>query len=269
MNLEIKEFAASFNGRRVAYVPELTLSSNEIVGIVGESGSGKSMTAMALLGLAGRLGAHVTGSIRLDGVELVGADDPVLREIRGCRIAPILQTPSTAFNPVLRVGKLFTRTLALHGVKSRSLQQERTEAALASVLLPSTVLRRYPHQMSGGQLQRVSIALALALQAELLLADEPTSALDVTIQAEILDLIAKLREEQGLAVLMISHDIGALARIADRLVVMKAGRVVETGPTSAVITSPTHAYTRELIDAIPGLVDLDNDTSEDADAAHT
>jgi peptide/nickel transport system ATP-binding protein len=269
MRLEIEDLTVAFGRRRVAHVPELVVSSGDIVGVVGESGSGKSMTATAILGLAGRMGAQVTGSIRLDGVELVGATESVLRSIRGRRIAVILQTPSTAFNPVLRVGVTFHHALALHGEKSKAARRERAEAALASVLLPASVLERYPHQMSGGQLQRVSIALALALRAEMLLADEPTSALDVTIQAEILDLVVRLREEQGLAVLMISHDIGALAQIADRLLVMCAGEVIESGPSARVVNAPEQDYTRELISAVPVLVELDDSAAGGSDAART
>jgi ABC-type glutathione transport system ATPase component len=269
VKLEITELAVSFGDRLVAHVPELTIESGDIVGVVGESGSGKSMTATAILGLAGRMGARVSGSVRLDGAELLGAPESALREVRGRRIATILQTPSTAFNPVLRVGVTFHRTLALHGDRVKQTRRERIAAALRSVLLPEAVLDRYPHQMSGGQLQRVAIALALALRAEMLLADEPTSALDVTIQAEILDLISRLRADEGLAVLMISHDIGALAGLADRLVVMRAGEVVETGTCAEVVHSPREQYTRELIGAVPTLVELDQDGTGANDAART
>ena len=253
MKLEIADLRVSFDGRVVAHVPELAIASGESVGVAGESGSGKSMTAMAILGLAQRLGAGVEGSIKLDGNELVGASERDLRAIRGRRIGMIFQSPTSAFNPVLRTGYTFARVLALHGIESRRARRAAAEAALAEVRLRPRVLDRYPHQLSGGELQRVAIAMALALHAELLLADEPTSALDVTVQAEIFEIISRIRATENMALLFISHDLAAVAEITERVVVMRAGEVVEAGATRTVVDAPTHPYTRALFDAVPVL----------------
>jgi len=254
VKLQINELEVSFGSRRVAHVPQLTIETGQIIGIVGESGSGKSMTAASILGFADKLGARVRGSVRLDDLELVGATSQVLRTVCGSRMAMIFQSPATAFNPVLRVGETFFRAMSLHGEKSRSARADRARAAMAQVMLPDSALRRYPHQLSGGQLQRMAIALALALRVELLVADEPTSALDVTVQAELLDLIKALRDREGLAVLLISHDMGVIAETCDTVVVMQAGEVVETGPANQVIGAPDAPYTRELIASVPELI---------------
>jgi ABC-type glutathione transport system ATPase component len=253
VRLEVTDLAVSFGEREVARVPHLALESGESVGIAGESGSGKSMTAFAILGLAGRLGATVTGSVTLDGVELVGAPERQLREVRGRRISMIFQSPSTAFNPVLRIESTFFRILALHGIRGRAEQRRQAESARAPVRLGPHVLRRYPHELSGGELQRVAIAIALALRSELLLADEPTSALDVTVQAEVLEIVREIRRSEGMGLLLISHDLAVVAENTDRLLVMQAGHVVEAGPTAAVVDAPAEAYTRALFDAVPTL----------------
>jgi peptide/nickel transport system ATP-binding protein len=253
MKLEIADLTVAFDGRVVAHVPELVIVSGESVGVAGESGSGKSMTAMAILGLARRLGADVEGSIKLDGQELVGASERELRAMRGRRIGMIFQSPTSAFNPVLRTGYTFGRVLAVHGIESRRARRAAAETALEEVRLRPRVLDRYPHQLSGGELQRVAIAMALALHAELLLADEPTSALDVTVQAEIFEIISRIRTTENMALLFISHDLAAVAEITERVVVMRAGEVVETGATRAVVDAPSHPYTRALFDAVPVL----------------
>ena len=252
MKLEIRDLEVSFAGRPVASVAELAVDAGEIVGLAGESGSGKSMTILAVLGLAGTAGATVTGSVRLDGQELIGMPEAGLRAIRGRRIAAIFQSPSLAFNPVYRVGQIVTRTLRLHGLSAAE-AATRADAAMRSVLLAPDLLRRYPSQLSGGQLQRVAIALALALRAEVLLADEPTSALDVTVQAEVLELLRELRDERGMAILFVSHDLAVIAELCDRVAVMRAGQVVEIGPVAQVTAAPRHDYTRELLAAVPRL----------------
>jgi len=252
VKLEIRGLEVSFSGHAVATVGELDVDAGEIVGLAGESGSGKSMTILAVLGLAGTAGATVTGSVRLDGQELIGMSGARLRAVRGRRVAAIFQSPSLAFNPVYRVGRIVHRTLRLHGLSAAEAGQ-RADAALRSVLLAPDLLRRYPSQLSGGQLQRVAIALALALRAEVLLADEPTSALDVTVQAEVLELLRELRDERGMAILFVSHDLAVIAELCDRVAIMRAGQVVETGPVAQVTTAPRHDYTRELLAAVPRL----------------
>jgi ABC-type glutathione transport system ATPase component len=250
VKLALRDLEVRFGERRVVAIDELDLAGEEILGLVGESGSGKSMTALAVLGLAETTGASVRGSIRLDGLELAGLSGRALRRVRGERVAMIFQNPVSAFNPVFRVGEIFLRTLRLHGL-GRADARERAQAGLREVLLSPDLLKRYPHQLSGGQAQRVAIALAVALRSEVLLADEPTSALDVTVQAEILELLRGLRDRDGMAILMISHDLAVIGQLCDRIAVMRDGRIVESGATASVLRSPQHPYTRELVAAVP------------------
>jgi peptide/nickel transport system ATP-binding protein len=250
--LTIAGLDISFGSRRVVAIDELRVDRAEIVGLAGESGSGKSMTTLAILGLAHTVGATVTGSIKLDGQELTGREQAALREIRGSRIAAIFQSPQAAFSPVYRVGALMTKALRLHGADKPE-AAERAAEALRQVLLSPDMMRRYPSQLSGGQLQRVAIALALALRAEILLADEPTSALDVTVQAEVLDLLRDLRETSGMSILFISHDLAVVAELCDRVAVMRQGLIVEQGPASQVLSAPASPYTSELLDSVPKL----------------
>jgi ABC-type glutathione transport system ATPase component len=248
--IAIRELAVAFGPRVVAHVPELELGRGEIVGVAGESGSGKSMTALAILGLAHFAGAQVSGSIALDGRELVGLPERELRKVRGRRVAMIMQSPRASLNPTLRLGQLFERTLRLHGVP-RSDTRARTVEGFESVRLDPALLARYPHQISGGQAQRFAIALALALHADVLLADEPTSALDVTVQAEVIELLRKVREERGTAMLFISHDLAVIGELADRVIVMRRGEIVEAGGARDVLLAPQADYTRELVAAVP------------------
>jgi ABC-type glutathione transport system ATPase component len=250
VRLAIAGLGVRFGDRQVVDVDELSLGAAEIVGLAGESGSGKSMTTLAILGLAHTVGATVTGSITLDGTELTGLSQRELREVRGGRIAAIFQSPSMAFSPVFRVGSVVHGALRLHGM-SRSEAAEAADRAMRQVLLSPSLLDRYPSQLSGGQLQRVAIAIALALRAEVLLADEPTSALDVTVQAEVLELIRELREREGMSVLFISHDLAVVAELCDRVAVMRGGRIVEQGPAGTVLSAPQDPYTADLIASVP------------------
>jgi peptide/nickel transport system ATP-binding protein len=250
VRLAITGLDVRFGARQVVGVDELSLGEAEIVGLAGESGSGKSMTTLAVLGLAHTVGATVRGSIRLDGTELTGLPQRALRDLRGRRIAAIFQSPAAAFSPVFKVGNVVHRALRLHGMS----KDEATEAAgraVRQVLLSPGMLDRYPSQLSGGQLQRVAIAIALALRAEVLLADEPTSALDVTVQAEVLELLRELRDREGMSVLFISHDLAVVAELCDRVAIMREGRIVEQGPAARVLSAPADPYTADLLAAVP------------------
>ena len=248
----MSDLQVRFGARPVVDIAEFGLGQAEIVGLAGESGSGKSMTTLAILGLAHTVGATVSGSIRLDGAELTGLSQRQLLDVRGRRIAAIFQSPALAFSPVFKVGSVVLRALRLHGM-SRADAADAAARAMRQVLLAPDLLDRYPAQLSGGQLQRVAIALALALRAEVLLADEPTSALDVTVQAEVLDLLRGLREREGMSVLLISHDLAVVAELCDRVAIMQGGRIVEQGPVGQVLSEPRHEYTAELLAAVPRL----------------
>jgi peptide/nickel transport system ATP-binding protein len=248
--LAVADLRIRFGERHVVNLERLDLAAGEILGIAGESGSGKSITALAMLGLAGTLGATVEGSIRLGGEELVGVPEERLRQIRGSRIAAIFQSPVSSLDPLMRVGELFERALRLHGA-TRDEARGRAAESLREVLLSPELLTRYPHELSGGQAQRVAIAMAFALRSEVLLADEPTSALDVTVQAEILEMLRRLRDERGTSVLFISHDLAVVSELCERLAVMREGSLVEEGPTTRVLGEPRDAYTRQLVAAVP------------------
>jgi len=232
------------------------LGARETLGIVGESGSGKSMTALAVLGLVpnppGRIAA---GSVRFDGVELVGAGRAALEAIRGDRIGMIFQEPMSALNPVFTVGEQVAETLRVHQDLSRRAARTRAVEMLDRVGIADAGRRagQYPHELSGGMRQRVMIAAALACRPRLLIADEPTTALDVTIQAQILALLKELQREFGMAVILITHDLGVVAQMVDRVLVMYAGRVVEEGEVERVFAAPSHPYTRLLLESIPSL----------------
>ncbi|WP_030482393.1 dipeptide ABC transporter ATP-binding protein [Nocardioides aequoreus] len=233
---------------------DVTVGRGEIVALVGESGSGKSMTARAVIGLLPR-GAVATGSIELEGREVLGASEEDLRRLRGAGVAMVFQEPQTAPNPVRTVGWQLREALRAHGAVSRAEARERAVALLRQVEIPDPETRvdHYPHQLSGGQKQRVVLALALANEPSLLLADEPTTALDVTVQAEILALLGRLRDETGAGVLLITHNMGVVARLAQRVVVLREGRVVEEAPVRRLFAEPEHPYTRQLLGAVPRL----------------
>ncbi|GGX59809.1 hypothetical protein GCM10010358_12890 [Streptomyces minutiscleroticus] len=234
----------------VVRIDELTLSRGEFLGLAGESGAGKTTAGLTVLGLTRHTGARVTGSIRLAGEELVPAPEKRLRRLRGSVMALVPQNPAAAFSPVLPVGATVLRALRLHGC-TRAEARRRAATGLERVGLPVGHLSRLPHQLSGGQLQRVAIALASALRTRLLVADEPTSALDVTVQAEICALLAELRDAHGTAVLFISHDLALLAGLCDRIAVMHQGRVREDRPAADLVAAPRADCTRRLLAAAP------------------
>jgi peptide/nickel transport system ATP-binding protein len=228
------------------------LAEREVLALVGESGCGKSVTAMALTRLLPR-SAVISGSVQLDDKSLLEQPESGLRDVRGRDIAYVFQEPMTSLNPVLTVGKQIGEVLRRHqrmrGADAARRCRELLE--LVGIPLPGRRLHEYPHQLSGGMRQRVMIAMAIACRPRLLIADEPTTALDVTVQAGILDVLRDLRAETGTAVLLITHDLGVVADLADRVVVMYAGRTIEEGRTDAIFDRPSHPYTRGLLDAVP------------------
>lgn len=231
-----------------------SLKRGETLGIVGESGCGKSMTASAVIGLLPLHTGYVAGGqILFEGEDLTQKNAREMRELRGSKISMIFQDPLSSLNPVYRIGTQMRETLRAHRKISAKEAREISAQMLRRVgmSLPETRLREYPHQLSGGQRQRVMIAMALMSNPSLLIADEPTSALDVTIQAQILDLIRKLRDETGTAVMLISHDMGVVAGNADSVMVMYAGKVAEYGAARDIFTNPLHPYTQKLLSSIP------------------
>ncbi len=231
-----------------------TLARNETLALVGESGCGKSITALSIMGLVPKpQGRLAGGRIRLNGTELVGLSEPELERLRGDRMAMIFQEPMTSLNPVMTIGGQVAEALRIHRGLSKAEAAAKALATLEEVKIPSARQRfhDYPHQFSGGMRQRVMIAMALACEPQLLLADEPTTALDVTIQAQVLGLLADLKARHGMAMLFITHNLGVVAQIADRVAVMYAGQIVEQAPVDAIYARPAHPYTRALFSAIP------------------
>jgi peptide/nickel transport system ATP-binding protein len=231
------------------------LARGETLAIVGESGCGKSVTALSLMRLVNHPGRVVGGSVKLDGVDLLGLDEAAMREIRGNHISMIFQEPMTSLNPVMTIGRQISEALILHQRMSQKAAAARAVEMLHLVNIPEARqrVREYPHQLSGGMRQRAMIAMALACNPKVLIADEPTSALDVTIQAQILELIAKLQRELGTAVILITHDLGVVAETAERVIVMYAGRKVEEAAVGELFARPLHPYTRGLMSSIPRL----------------
>lgn len=256
--LQIQDLNVAFSqdGRQVDAVRGVSfeVARGEVVALVGESGSGKSVTAMSSVALLGA-NAKVTGSIRYNGQQMVGATADLLQQVRGNEISFIFQEPMTSLNPLHTIEKQLRESIELHQDPRQSLTGAEIEARIIALLErvglpdPASRLGAYPHQLSGGQRQRVMIAMALANGPELLIADEPTTALDVTIQAQILDLLMLLKQQDGMGMLFITHDLGIVRQIADRVCVMQDGKIVETGPTKDIFNAPQHSYTQKLLNA--------------------
>jgi oligopeptide/dipeptide ABC transporter ATP-binding protein len=244
------------DGRQPAAVDDVSfeIAAGETLGLVGESGSGKSVTAMSIMRLVQRPGRIAAGRIILEGRDLLGLDDAAMRGIRGRRIGFVFQEPMVALNPVYTIGSQIAETLAVHGLARGAQGRARAIELLDAVRVPDPARRAgdYPHQLSGGLRQRAMIALAIAAEPSLLIADEPTTALDATVQAEILDLLREMRRTFNLSVLLITHDLGVIAEMADRVAVMYAGRLVEQAPVRQLFEAPAHPYTRGLLASIPG-----------------
>lgn len=255
--LSIKELQISFPSRKgpldAVRGVSLALEKGSTLALVGESGSGKSMTALAIMGLLPPPGAITGGQIVFDGQDLTTLSEERMRGIRGRSLAMVFQEPMTSLNPVLRIGDQVTEPLLLHSKITRQSAFDRAVELLSSVGIPSAAdrLRDYPHQLSGGMRQRVMIAMALACDPLLLIADEPTTALDVTIQAQILELLDRQRKSSGLALLLITHDLGIVAERSDHTAVMYAGQIVESAPTDRLLSSPLHPYTQALLASLP------------------
>ncbi len=250
----LRDLHVAFDGQAALRGIDLDVAPGEAVGLVGESGCGKSVTWLAALGLLPAK-AKVTGSVTLDSQQLLGARPETLDRVRGGRIAMIFQDPASSLNPVIRIGRQVEEALRLHrGMRGAAARAE-AKRLFDQVGIPDAARRldAWPHELSGGQNQRVMIAIALAGRPELLVADEPTTALDVTIQAQILTLLQDLRRETGMALVLISHDLGVVAEACDRVCVMYAGRIVEQASVDALFAKPTHPYTRGLLGALPPL----------------
>jgi len=257
--LEVTELGVAFHTERgiVQAVDDVSfqVGEGEVLGIVGESGSGKSVTMLAIMNMVGGRHTRVSGHVLYRGDDLGALSPAEMRALRGAEIAMIFQDPVRSLTPVYRVGWQIAEQIMAHEKVSRTDARDRTLALMKAVGISAPELRidHYPHQFSGGMLQRVTIAMALSCRPRLLIADEPTTALDVTIQAAVLGLLMRLRRELGLSVVLITHDMGVIAEVADRVLVMYAGRVVEDAPTRQVFTDPQHPYTWGLLGAMPRL----------------
>ncbi|MFE8701570.1 ABC transporter ATP-binding protein [Cytobacillus sp. FJAT-54145] len=257
--LEIKDLSTKFKTERgtahaVRYV-NLSINRGETMGLVGESGSGKSVTAKSIMRLVDKSRSSLSGEITIDGIDILSKKEKEMQQIRGNIVSMIFQDPMTSLNPLFTVGDQISEVFRYHKKMNKKLAKEETIKFLSLVGIPSPEKRysQYPHEFSGGMLQRLMIAIALACKPKLLIADEPTTALDVTIQAQILRLIKELQNEFDMGVLMITHDLGVVAEVCDKVSVMYAGEIVESGDVKVIFASPMHPYTLGLISSIPKL----------------
>jgi len=253
--LDVQHLSVTFGGPTPAVDDvSFSIARGETLGLVGESGSGKSVTAFSILRLLQPSGRITGGRVMFEGRDLLNLTEGEMREVRGAGISLIFQEPMTALNPVMRVGDQIAEALLVHGKSSRAEARARAVELLEAVKIPDAtrLVRDYPHQLSGGMRQRVMIAIALACRPPLVIADEPTTALDVTIQAQVLELLRELKARYNLALLLITHDFGVIAEMADYVAVMYKGRLVEHGAVREVLRHPSHDYTRNLLAAVPG-----------------
>ena len=256
--LAVEDLKVAFSGDKGRSVSvdgvSFQVDPGEVVCLVGESGCGKSVTSLAVMGLLGR-GGQASGTVRFLGQELLGLSEKELDKVRGNHLTMIFQDPLSALNPVFPIGKQLMESMEAHMSLEPKEREARAKALLEKVGLGGipSIMEKYPHQLSGGQRQRVMIAMALACEPKLLIADEPTTALDVTIQAQIMELILGLRGETGMAVLLITHDMGVVAQMADRVLVMYAGQIIEQAPVLDLFDRPAHPYTRALLAAMPSV----------------
>ena len=251
--LQIQRLTTKFGDTAVVDDVSFDVAERETIALVGESGCGKSMTALSILRLVPPPGRVAAGRVLFKGRDLLALNDDEIRAIRGAEISLIFQEPATALNPVFTIGDQIAEALIVHGRATRRAARSQAVDLLGTVRIPDPEARvdDYAHQLSGGQRQRAMIAIALACRPALVIADEPTTALDVTIQAEILDLLREMKSAFNLSLLLITHDFGVVAETADRVAVMRAGRIVEIAPVHQIFRNPQHPYTRELLDAIP------------------
>jgi len=257
--LDVRRLTVSFSetgaGANAVDGVSFTIDRGETLGLVGESGSGKSVTAFSILRLLQPPGRIIGGQVIFDGRDLLALPESEMRAVRGRRISLIFQEPLSALNPIMRVGDQIAEALTVHHPASANEARQRAIELLDLVRIsdPARRVRDYPHQLSGGMRQRVMIAIALACRPPLIIADEPTTALDVTIQAQVLDLLRELKATHNLALLLITHDFGVIAEMADRVAVMHRGQLVEQGSVRQILRAPSHAYTQSLLAAIPGM----------------
>lgn len=255
--LEVKDLHTSFftdaGEVRAVNGVSFTLDRGRVLGIVGESGSGKSVTAYSIMQILASTGKNVSGSIKFDGEELVGAGEKVMKNIRGNKISIIFQDPMTSLNPTYTIGKQLMEAILLHTDRNKKEAYARAVdmLRLVNVNEPEKRMKQYPFEFSGGMRQRVMIAMALACEPGILIADEPSTALDVTIQAQILDLMRDLQKELGMAIIMITHDLGVVAQMCDEVIVMYAGSICEQGTADEIFYNPRHEYTKGLLNSIP------------------
>jgi peptide/nickel transport system ATP-binding protein len=252
--LEIRDLRVSIEGREIIHIDHLDLQSGSRLGLVGESGSGKTMTVKAIAGLLPD-NTKISGSIKFDGRDLLTLSDREFANVRGNKIGFVFQDPARSLNPMMRIGKQVSEAIRIHTDLKGSAVTEKVIDLLGQVQLPdpASLLRRYPHQLSGGQQQRVMIAAAIAADPDLLIADEPTTALDVTVQEEILHLLISLSEKRKMSLLFVSHDLGVVRFVCERVAVIYGGNIVESGLIEEVVTNPLHRYTSALLAANPGM----------------